>query len=215
MAFINTIPDENIGAEVRAMYDRQQSFWGFIPNYARVFCHRPEIMGLWAQLQVGIKRHMDKRRFELITFAASHTLRSTLCSLAHGKALTAFFSMEDIQAMARGASPASLSDAEAAMMAFSRKVARGAYLVTRADVDDLKKHGFTDGEVFDIAAAVAARAFWTGVIESLGVEPEPPFLEMEDEFRKTLTVGRPIPNARGNGSANGHGSDAAYQGVIP
>lgn len=192
MAFIDIIPEADIGDDVRAMYDRQQSFWGFIPNYAKVFCHRPEIMGLWAQLQAGIKSHMDKRRFELITFAASHTLRSTLCSLAHGKALTAFFSKEDIQSMARGASPKSLTDAEAAMMAFSRKVARGAYLVTSADVDELKKHGFTDGEVFDIAAAVGARAFWTNVIESLGVEPEPPFLELENEFRKTLTVGRAI-----------------------
>jgi uncharacterized peroxidase-related enzyme len=194
MAFIDIIPEADIGDDVRAMYDRQQSFWGFIPNYAKVFCHRPEIMGLWAQLQAGIKSHMDKRRFELITFAASHTLRSTLCSLAHGKALTAFFSKEDIQSMARGASPKSLTDAEAAMMAFSRKVARGAYLVTSADVDELKKHGFTDGEVFDIAAAVGARAFWTNVIEALGVEPEPPFLELENEFRKTLTVGRPITN---------------------
>ena len=192
MAFIDIIPEADIGDDVRAMYDRQQSFWGFIPNYAKVFCHRPEIMGLWAQLQAGIKSHMDKRRFELITFAASHTLRSTLCSLAHGKALTAFFSKEDIQSMARGASPKSLTDAEAAMMAFSRKVARGAYLVTSADVDELKKYGFTDGEVFDIAAAVGARAFWTNVIESLGVEPEPPFLELENEFRKTLTVGRAI-----------------------
>ena len=192
MAFIDVIPEADIGDDVRAMYDRQQSHWGFVPNYAKVFCHRPEIMGLWAQLQAGIKRHMDKRRFELITFAASHTLRSTLCSLAHGKALTAFFSKEDIQSMARGASPASLTDAEAAMMAFSRKVARGAYLVTSADVDELKKHGFTDGEVFDIAAAVGARAFWTNVIESLGVEPEPPFLELENDFRKTLTVGRAI-----------------------
>jgi uncharacterized peroxidase-related enzyme len=211
MAFIQTTPDSDIGDEVRAMYDRQQSFWGFIPNYARVFCHRPEIMGLWAALQAGIKRHMDKRRFELITFAASHTLRSTLCSLAHGRALTAFFSMDDIKVMARGASPASLTAAEAAMMAFARKVARGAFLVTTADVNELKRHGFTDGEVFDIAAAVGARAFWTTVIESLGVEPEPPFLELEPEFRKTLTVGRPIGNERGNG----HTNEAVRQGVIP
>jgi len=196
MAFIDIIPEADICDEVRAMYDRQEAHWGFIPNYAKVFCHRPEIMGLWAQLQAGLKRHMDKRRFELITFAAAHTLRSTLCSLAHGKALTAFFSMEDVQAMARGASPKSLTDAEAAMMAFSRKVARGAYLVSPADVNELKKHGFTDGEVFDIAAVVGARAFWTTVVEALGVEAEPPFLKLEDEFRKTLTVGRGIANGR-------------------
>ncbi len=201
MAFIDTIPDSEINADVRAMYERQQSFWGFVPNYARVFCYRPEIMGLWAQLQAGIKRNMDKRRFELITFAAAHTLRSTLCSLAHGRALTAFFSMEDVQLMARGASPASLTAAEAAMMTFARKVARGAFAIAPGDVTELKKQGFTDAEVFDIAATVAARAFWTGVIESLGVEPEPPLLELEPEFKRTLACGRPL-NA--NGLAIGH-----------
>jgi uncharacterized peroxidase-related enzyme len=190
MAFIDTIPEADGDADVLAMYQRQRAHWGFVPNYAKVFCYRPEIMALWAALQAGIKRHMDKRRFELITFAAAHTLRSTLCSLAHGKALTEFFTQEDIELMARGASPRSLTDAEAAMMAFARKAARGAYMVTHGDVEQLKLHGFTDAEVFDIAAAVGARAFWTGVIEALGVEPEPPFLELEDEFRKALTVGR-------------------------
>jgi len=195
MAFIETIPDSQVDADVRAMYERQQSFWGFVPNYARVFCYRPELMALWAQLQIGIKRHMDKRRFELITFAAAHTLRSTLCSLAHGKALTAFFSPEDVQLMARGASPASLSAAEAAMMTFARKVARGPFAVAAADVAELKKHGFSDAEVFDIAAAVGARAFWTTVVEALGVEAEPSLRTMEREFTKALTVGRPIQAA--------------------
>jgi uncharacterized peroxidase-related enzyme len=190
MPFIETIPDAEIGADVRAMYERQQSFWGFVPNYARVFSWRPELMGLWAQLQAGIKRNMDKRRFELVTFAAAATLRSTLCSLAHGRALTTWFSMEDVQLMARGAAPASLTTAEAAMMTFARKVARGAFLVTSADVDELKKHGFTDAEVFDIAASVAGRAFFSIINEALGVEPEPSLLELEPEFRKTLIVGR-------------------------
>ena len=202
MSFIETIPDAEIDAEVRAMYERQQSFWGFVPNYAKVFCYRPELMALWAQLQVGIKRHMDKRRFELITFAAAHTLRSTLCSLAHGKALTAFFSSEDVQLMARGASPASLTAAEAAMMTFARKVARGPFAVAASDVAELKKHGFTDAEVFDIAAAVGARAFWTTVVEALGVEAEPSLRTMEKEFTRALTVGRPIESAKLNGTAS-------------
>jgi len=190
MPFIDTIPESEIGDDVRAMYERQQSFWGFVPNYAKVFCWRPELMGLWAQLQAGIKRHMDKRRFELVTFAASHTLRSTLCTLAHGRTLTTWFSTEDIQLMARGASPSSLSAAEAEMMKFARKAARGPFLVTAADVSELKKHGFTDAEVFDISATVAARAFFSGLNEALGVEPEPVFAQLEPEFRRALTVGR-------------------------
>jgi uncharacterized peroxidase-related enzyme len=201
MAFIDPVPDSEISDAVRAMYERQATFWGSVPNYARVFSWRPELMGLWAQLQVGIKRTMDKRRFELITFAAAHTLRSTLCSLAHGRALTQFFSAEDVQLMARGASPASLSAAEAAMMGFARKVARGPYAVTAADVTELKKHGFTDAEVFDIAAAVAARAFFSGLCESLGVEAEPSLLAMDDGFKKAMTVGRPIASKTNGGAS--------------
>ncbi len=200
MAFIDTIPDSEITDEIRAMYARQESFWGFVPNYARVFSWRPELMGLWAQLQIGIKRHMDKRRFELVTFAAASTLRSTLCSLAHGKALTQFFSKEDVQLMARGASPASLTAAEAEMMAFARKVARGAFMTTAADVEKLKKHGFTDAEVFDIAATVGARAFWTGLLEGLGVQAEVSLVDLDSEFRDAMVVGRPLGS---NGAAKG------------
>ena len=88
------------------MYARQQKHWGYVPNYAKVFCHRPEVMRRWAQLLAEIKRPMDKRRFELVTFVAAHELRSSLCTLAHGKTLIEFFSAEDVMAMARGEMPA-------------------------------------------------------------------------------------------------------------
>jgi uncharacterized peroxidase-related enzyme len=193
MAFIDTIPDAAIDDEVRAMYARQASFWGFVPNYARVFCYRPEIMKLWAQLQAGIKKSMaDKRRYELVTFAAANALRSTLCSLAHGKTLTEFFPSEAVQAMARGEAPADLTAAEAEMMKFARKVARDASSVTREDVQRLKALGLSDAEVFDIAAVASARAFFSKLVESLGVAPESSLLGLDQEFMRTMAVGRPV-----------------------
>lgn len=192
MAYIETIQSTENNDELRAMYERQQSHYGYLPNYAKVFCYRPEIMGLWAQLQSGIKRNMDKRRFELVTFAAANALRSTLCSVAHGKVLTEFFSTQDVQAMARGETPKSLSQADAAMMEFGRQVARDASAVTPSDIGRLKEHGFSDAEIFDISATAAARAFFTKVIDSLGVEADAPFWTLNREFREALTVGRPI-----------------------
>ena len=192
MAFIDTIPDAEIDDQVRAMYERQASFWGFVPNYARVFCYRPEIMGLWAQLQAGIKKPMDKRRYELVVFAAANALRSTLCSLAHGKALTEFFPSEAVQVMARGEAPADLTAAEAEMMKFARKVACDAPSVTREDVQRLKDLGFSDAEVFDIAAAASARAFFTNLVEALGVTAESSLLGLDPEFKRTMAVGRPV-----------------------
>ena len=41
MAFIETMPESEIDDDVRAMYEREEAHYGFVPNYAKVFCHRP------------------------------------------------------------------------------------------------------------------------------------------------------------------------------
>lgn len=192
MAFIDTISASWVTGEAFAMYDRQQKHYGYVPNYATVFSHRPEVMRRWAELLAAIKRPMDKRRFELATFAAACELKSTLCTLAHGKALLAFFSAADVVALSRGEKPASLTAAEAALMRFARVVARDASSVTAADVAEVKAHGYSDAEVFDVAATAAGRAFFTKVTESLGVAADAPLAEMDADLRAALTVGRPI-----------------------
>jgi uncharacterized peroxidase-related enzyme len=192
MAFIDTISPSWVTGEAFAMYERQQRHYGYVPNYATVFSHRPEVLRRWAELLAAIKRPMDRRRFELVTFAAAHALRSTLCTLAHGKALLAYFSAEDVMALARGEIPPSLSAAEGALMRFARAVARDASSITAGDVAELKRHGYSDAEVFDIVATAAGRAFFTGVIESLGVATDAPLRSLDAGLRDALTVGRPI-----------------------
>jgi uncharacterized peroxidase-related enzyme len=192
MAFIDTISASWATGETFAMYDRQQKHYGYVPNYATVFSHRPEVMRRWAELLAAIKRPMSKRRFELATFAAAVELRSTLCTLAHGKALLAFFSADDVMAMARGELPSSLTAAEAGLMRFARAVARDASAITASDVAELKAYGFSDAEVFDVAVTVAGRAFFTTVIESLGVATDAPLCALDGAFRDALAVGRPV-----------------------
>ena len=192
MAFIDTISASWVTGEAFAMYDRQQKHYGYVPDYATVFSHRPEVMRRWAELLAALKRPMDRRRFELATFAAAATLRSSLCTLAHGKALLQFFPAEDVATMARGAIPISLSAADAALMRFACAVAHDASAVTADDVAELKRHGFTDAEVFDIAAVAAGRAFFAKVVESLGVANDAPLRTMDPALREALTVGRPL-----------------------
>jgi len=192
MAFIKTIVPADAEGDVRAMYERQQAAWGFVPNYAKVFCYRPEVMARWGRLLAELKRPMDPRRYELVTFAAAHTLRHTACSLAHGKALTAFFDEDEVRRLALGEAGEALTDAEKAMIEFARQVATDASRITSGDVDVLRAHGFTDAEIFDIAAIAAGRAFFTKILDSLGVEADASFLAINKALRETLTVGRPI-----------------------
>lgn len=74
MAFINTIPPSRSEGAVREMYERQQAHYGYVPNYTKVFSHRPDVMARWGKLLAEIRRPMDDRMFELATFAAAHEL---------------------------------------------------------------------------------------------------------------------------------------------
>jgi uncharacterized peroxidase-related enzyme len=192
MPFIKTTKPDDADGPVLDMYARQQDAWGYIPNYAKVFCHRPEVMARWGRLLAEIKRPMDRRTFELVTFVAAHELRNTACTLAHGKALREFFSDEHIVAIAAGKVDDVLSDAEAALVRFARQIAKDASRVTSGQVRALKDFGYSDAEIFDAAATAAGRAFFTKVLDALGVEPDAPFRGLEPSFRGPLAVGRPI-----------------------
>lgn len=191
MTFIATTPLQHAQGETRTMYERQRDHFGYLPNYARAFCHRPEIMVLWAELQRGIRRHMDARRFELVTVAAARALGSSYCSLAHGATLAGMLSETELAGVLDGTGSA-LSPAERAMMEYAARVARDASSVTAADVDDLKAHGFTDAEIFDIAAAAAGRAFFSKLVEGLGATPDAAYRELPVSLQQAFTVGRPI-----------------------
>lgn len=193
MAFISTIRAADAPADVRAMYRRQQDAWGYVPDYAKVFCHRPEVMARWGRLLAEIKRPVDIRRLEMVTFAAAHELRHSGCSLAHGSALASVIGNDAVLAIANGSPCEEVTDAEWAMIAFARDVARDASRITAGQVAALReRHGFSDGEIFDIAAIAAARSFFTKVLDALGCEADQPFLSMDETLRRTLSVGRPI-----------------------
>jgi uncharacterized peroxidase-related enzyme len=149
-------------------------------------------MARWGQLLAEIKRPMDKRRFELVTFVAALELRNTACALAHGKVLREYFSDAEIVSIAAGKFDDTLTEAEQAMVRFARQVAKDASRVTSGQVQALKEIGYTDSDIFDIAVTAAGRAFFTKVLDALGVEPDSPFLALDDELRRPLTVGRPI-----------------------
>lgn len=190
MSFINTVSPAEAEGPVWEMYDRQQNAYGYVPNYAKVFSHRPEVMKLWSDLLYGVRRNMDKRRFELATVAAAMAVRSTYCSLAHGRVLTEYYSNEEALAIVTGAPDAPLNDAEAEMMRFARQVARNAADVTASDVERLKAHGFTDAEIFDIAAVATARTFFAQLCEALGAVGDHAYESMDSRLRDALIVGK-------------------------
>jgi len=192
MAFIDTIAPANSTGPTREMYKRLQGTYGFVPNYAKVFSHRPEVMVRWGRLLAEIRRPMGDRLFEFVSVAAALELKNSACSLAHGQLLAKFINEEGVQALATGEKNDGITKAEEVVIAFARKVARDASSIEPADVDALKTHGYSDAEVFDIAATAAGRSFLTKILDALGVETDVTAMGMNESFRQVLTVGRPI-----------------------
>jgi uncharacterized peroxidase-related enzyme len=185
MAYVEFVPDAELPDAIAADGD------GHVPNYMRLFAHRPAAYAAWKQLLGAVKEPMDERRYELATLAAARRLRSSYCSLAHGKVLAErFYSSAEVAAIARGAHP--LDEVDAAVMDLAAKVAADATSVTATDVERLRELGLTDAEIFDVVLAAAARSFLTKAVDALGVQPDASYRKLDPELRDTLTVGRPI-----------------------
>ena len=197
MAFIDTIRPSEASGSVLEMYLRQEDHWGYVPDYAKVFSHRPETLARWGRLLAEIRRPVDDRRFELVTLVVALELRHSACSLAHGKKLAELIGEDKVIAIAEGRKADVLSPADFAIAEFARDIARDARKITHGRVEALKSiHGLTDEEVFDVVATAAARCFFTKVLDALGSEPDNAFMSMSPDLRQALTVGRPVSHRK-------------------
>ena len=188
-------PDESaVNGEVAEWYERQRSSWGYLPNYAPAFAHRPDVAAAWNTLNGAVRGHMDRRRFELVTIAAARAYRSTYCMAAHCKFLRDECGDEPTMlAIAADPDGEHLDAADRAIVDFATQVARDASSVTEADVQRLRDHGLSDPDVVDIVLAAAARGFFTKVLDALGVQADAQLgAAFEDQVRHQVTVGRPF-----------------------
>jgi uncharacterized peroxidase-related enzyme len=195
MTFIETIPEDEAEGATAHWYAADRERLGYLPNYTKVFGERPAVYAAWKQLGGAIGGAMDKRRYELATLAAAKVLRSSYCALAHGTVLAELLGPEATRAVADGDADTALDPVDAEIVRFATLVARDAAAVTAKDVDRLRAVGLSDEDILDVTLAVAARCFFSTVLEALGVQPDPAYQALDPDLRAALTVGRPIAEA--------------------
>ena len=134
---------------------------------------------------------MDLRRYELATLAAARRLRSSYCSLAHGKVLRERFG-EPVREIALDRRDAGLDEIDVAVMDLAELVVDDATSIGGSDLRRLRDLGLSDVEIMDVVLAASARCFFSKTLDALGVEPDASYGELEPELREVLVVGRPI-----------------------
>jgi len=189
------VPDESaVSDDVSRWYERQRASWGYLPNYAAAFATRPDVAEAWAALSNAIGKGMERRRYELATIAAARGLRSTYCMAAHSMFLRDDVGDETtMRAIVADPSLAALDATDRAVMEFATLVALDAPSVTQEHVQRLRDQGLSDADVADVVFAAAARAFFTKVLDALGVQADAQLgAAFDPEMRQNVTVGRPI-----------------------
>ena len=68
---------------------------------------------------------------------------------------------------------AELSPQDRAMLDFSVKLTRHPENMSSADLEELRRHGFDDAAIHDIAQVAALFNYYVRLADGLGVDPEP------------------------------------------
>jgi alkylhydroperoxidase family enzyme len=160
-------------------------------NYERAFDERPEVLAAWVGLNTAIKERMDLRRYELATLAAARRLRSSYCSLAHGKVLIDRFG-EPVGAIATDRRNAGLDEVDVAVMDLAERVVDDASTIEDRDLRPLRDLGLSEVDIMDVVLAAAARCFFSKTLDALDVRADASYSELEPELLEALVVGRPI-----------------------
>ena len=191
MSFLEEIDEAAAGGRVAEQYQEERSSKGYLPNYVKTFSMRPDVYDAWGDLIGAIKAKMDLRRYELVTLAAARELRSSYCSLAHGKILLDRFLDEDSLRDLVVAPPE--DELDRAVMNLAAKVAADAPSVTESDINALRRLGLPDDQILDVVLAAAARAFFTKVLDGTGTRPDVEYRGLlGQDLADLLAVGRPL-----------------------
>ncbi|MDT0164280.1 carboxymuconolactone decarboxylase family protein [Actinotalea sp. AC32] len=179
--------------DVAGLYARERATRGYVPDYTRVLAHRPRVLRAWEDLNGAVKATTDARRYELATLGAALRLRSSYCSLAHGRVLAEHhLDAGTVAAIAQGRADDVLDPVDAAVVRLADRVAAGAAAMTEDDLAELRDLGLGDEEILDVVLAAAARCFFSTVLDAVGARPDAAYRELDADLRDALTVGRPI-----------------------
>lgn len=192
MSYLATVPEGEADGPAAQLYADDLADQGYVANYTKTFSHRPEVYAGWGGLLEAIRSNISKRRYEVATVAAAHELRSSYCSLAHGRILSGLIGEAAVLELAADdLGDPTTEDVAVAQLAV--KVARGAADVVEADYEPLRALGLDDQEILDIVLVVAARCFFSTVLDATGTQPDSAYRStVSEELRDVLTVGRPI-----------------------
>lgn len=174
---IATLP-EDIRSRIEAVQEKS----GFVPNVFLTLAHRPdEFRAFFAYHDALMDKPgpITKAEREMIVVATSSANQCQYCVVAHGAILRVRAKNPLIaDQVAVNYRKADITARQRAMLDFAMKVSARAYEVDDSDLEDLKGHGFTEEDVWDIAAIAAFFGMSNRLANVTSMRPNAEFFAM-------------------------------------
>ena len=195
---INELPDD---IRIRLLAVQEKS--GFVPNVFLTLAHRPdEFRAFFAYHDALMDKDggLSKAEREMIVVATSSANQCQYCVIAHG-AILRIRARNPLIAdqVAVNYRKADITPRQKAMLDFAMKVALEAQTVSDPDFSALASHGFSDDDIWDIAAISAFFALSNRMANVTGMRPN-------DEFYLMGRMPRPFGSMPTNAANDSPGS---------
>src|ERR1700728_1420017 len=177
MPAIETLP-EDIRSRLLAVQEKS----GFIPNVFLTLAFRPdEFRAFFAYHDALMDKDggLTKAEREMIVVATSSANQCQYCVIAHGAILRIRAKNPHIaDQIAVNYRKADIMPRQRAMLDFAMKVSQEAQLVSEADFTELAAHGFSQDDIWDIAAISAFFALSNRIANVSAMRPNDEFYLM-------------------------------------
>ena len=174
---VNSLP-EDIRSRLLAVQEKS----GFIPNVFLTLAFRPdEFRAFFAYHDALMDKDggLTKAEREMIVVATSAANQCQYCVIAHGAILRIRAKNPHLaDQVAVNYRKADITPRQRAMLDFAMKVSQEAQLVSDADFAALSAHGFSDDDVWDIAAISAFFALSNRMANVTAMRPNDEFYLM-------------------------------------
>ncbi len=174
---LDTLP-EDIRTRLLAVQEKS----GFIPNVFLTLAYRPdEFRAFFAYHDALMEKEsgLSKAEREMIVVATSAANECQYCVIAHGAILRIRAKNPLIaDQIAANYRKADITPRQKAMLDFAMKVALEAQTVSDADFAALSGHGFSDDDIWDIAAVAAFFGLSNRMANVTGMRPNDEFYLM-------------------------------------
>ncbi len=174
-------------ADIRERIAAVQEKSGFVPNVFLALARRPdEFRAFFAYHDALMERPgtLSKAEREMIVVATSGVNQCQYCVVAHGAILRIRAKNPLIaDQVAINHRKADLEPRQKAMLDFAVKVAERSHAIDDKDYAELKSHGFSDDDAWDIAAIAAMFAMSNRLANAFSIRPNDEFYVMGRESR--------------------------------